>query len=103
MAKAKTMSKFEAVRRALDELGKDAMPQAIVDHLKSKYQIKISTSHVSNYKSKILKGGKKKRGRPRKESAAAATNGQEGHGRSTNGRRGRPKSTASHGSISIQD
>lgn len=72
------MSKMEAVRRTLNELGKDAMPVAIQQHLKSKYQLAMATSVISNYKGMILKKGKRKgrRGRPAaKVGAAHGSNG----------------------------
>lgn len=94
------MTKMDGVRQSLQALGKDAKPIAIQEHLKKTFKIDMTPNTISNYKSVLQKAGKK-RGRPRKE--VAATKGDEAHGRPTNGRRGRPKSTSSHGNISIED
>jgi len=102
MAKTDAISKLEAVRRALNELGDDAKPQEIADHLKNKFQLDITLAHVSNYKSKIQRAGKKNRGRPRKIVAATAT-AQEMQGRSNDSQRTRPAGERGSGSISIED
>jgi hypothetical protein len=61
----KPMTKMEGVRRTLRELGKNAMPLQIQDHLKKQFGIDMTVAHISNYKSEILrkKKGKGKRGR----------------------------------------
>ncbi len=68
-------NKTEAVRRALDELGWDAKPLEIQDHVKKYYGVEITTKVISVYKGKLAKeGGRRgKRGRkPRAEAAASA-------------------------------
>src|SRR5437016_3391211 len=47
------ISKFEAVRRALKELGSDAMPLEIKDYLKKQFSIEMDTQNISNYKSTL--------------------------------------------------
>jgi hypothetical protein len=67
-------NKTEAVRRALDELGWDAKPAVIVEHVKTYYGVDISPKVVSVYKGKLAKAGhrRRKRGRRPKPEAAAA-------------------------------
>jgi hypothetical protein len=55
MAGKKTISKMEAVRRALGSLGNDAMPVNIQNYVKSNFGLDMSTAHVSNYKTDILR------------------------------------------------
>lgn len=60
-------SKMGMVRTSLEELGKDAKPMAIQEHIQAKHGVEIPKIIISNYKSTILKkkgGGRKKRGRP---------------------------------------
>jgi hypothetical protein len=56
------ISKFEAVRRALDKLGKKAKPSAIVDFVKDHFNLEMTPGHAKTNKGKILRGGKKKPG-----------------------------------------
>jgi hypothetical protein len=49
----KAISKMEGVRRALTELGNDAMPGAIQKHIKEKFGIQMDPNMISNYKSAI--------------------------------------------------
>jgi hypothetical protein len=60
------------VRSTLQELGNNAKPTAIQEHIKAKYDKDISKIIISNYKSTILKrrGSGKKRGRPPGSKAA---------------------------------
>jgi hypothetical protein len=55
------ISKMEAVRRVLGTSGKDTMPLDIQDQLRKKFNIKMDASTISNYKSMILKQGKRKK------------------------------------------
>jgi hypothetical protein len=59
----KPMTKMEGVRRTLRELGKNAMPLQIQDHLKNQFGIDMTVAHISNYKSEILRKKKGKRGK----------------------------------------
>lgn len=69
-ASSTDISKIDAVRAALKELGNDAMPGKIQDFVKEKFGLEMSTGHVSNYKSHLLKK-KGKRGRKKKVAEAA--------------------------------
>jgi hypothetical protein len=56
----KTPSKMGLVRQALQELGDDAKPKAIFDHVKGKHGVEIPPTMISSYKSTILgKGGER--------------------------------------------
>jgi hypothetical protein len=51
-------SKMGMVREALQQLGDDAKPKAIGDHVKTKYGVDIQPAMISSYKSTIVgKGG----------------------------------------------
>jgi hypothetical protein len=63
-----SISKMSAVRQAISDLGKHASPAAIQDFVKSRFQLSMTTGHISNYKSTILKGKGKRRGRPKSAS-----------------------------------
>src|SRR5579864_3066949 len=70
-----TVSKMEAVRQGLRQLGRKAKPLKIQAFIKEQYDIDMTPDHISNYKSTILKGkgkGKGKPGRPPKAAAAPA-------------------------------
>jgi hypothetical protein len=47
------ITKMEAVRRALAELGPDAMPLRIKDYLKQHFRIDMDPQNISNYKSTL--------------------------------------------------
>jgi hypothetical protein len=68
----KAISKMEAVRRILNEHGKETMPVDIQSRLMKQYGIKMEASVISNYKSSILKAGKKI-GRPKGPKPATTT------------------------------
>jgi hypothetical protein len=63
--KAGGLTKIDAVKRALSELGRDAKPLAIKDHVKSRFGIDISADVASNYKKQLKKAkpGRKPAGR----------------------------------------
>jgi hypothetical protein len=48
------ITKMDAVRTALTELGSDARPLQIVGFVKDRFGIDMTPDHVSNYKSSIL-------------------------------------------------
>ena len=52
---ANGLTKKEAVERALAELGRDAQPLAIQQHIKERYGLDMERSHISNYKTNLLK------------------------------------------------
>jgi hypothetical protein len=68
---AATISKMDAVRKAIRELGKDAMPGKIQEFVKDKFGLEMTMAHVSNYKSVISK--KKKKGKKAAALAPAAS------------------------------
>ena len=53
--KAASMTKQEALRRALIDLGKDAPPLQLQAHIKDKFGIEISTNHISAAKTDIVR------------------------------------------------
>jgi hypothetical protein len=67
----KLENKTEAVRRALDELGWDARPLDIKEHVKKYYGVTISTKVISVYKGKLAKRGRRRGKRGRRAKAAA--------------------------------
>jgi hypothetical protein len=64
-------NKTEAVRRALDELGWDAKPLEIKEHVKKYYDVDITTKVISVYKGKLAKEGRRRGKRGRKPRAEA--------------------------------
>lgn len=78
-------SMMEMVRTSLDELGWDAKPTALQEHIKAKYDKEISKIIISNYKSTMSKkkgsgSGKKRRGRPTGSTKAVAAPSSGGKG-----------------------
>jgi hypothetical protein len=53
-----TMTKTEAVKRALAELGQDAKPLELQKHIKTQFGIHMEPQHISNYKSTLKGAGK---------------------------------------------
>src|SRR5262245_14435757 len=49
----KKINKMEAVRRALGQLGRDATPTQIQDYVRDTFGIRMSTNHISAYRSDI--------------------------------------------------
>ena len=58
---AQGISKQEAVRRALAELGKNAKPSEIKPFVKERFGIEMSADHISTAKGTILKKAKTKK------------------------------------------
>jgi hypothetical protein len=56
------VTKMEAVRQVLAEMGKDAKPAEMQPVIKEKFGIEMSTDHISTYKGDILKKAKAKGG-----------------------------------------
>jgi hypothetical protein len=61
----KVTNKMEAVRRALQKLGKKALPTEIQDFVKTNFGLELTTKLISVYKTTLTKKSRK-RGRPRK-------------------------------------
>jgi hypothetical protein len=57
------VSKLDAVRRALTDLGNDAKPKQIGEFAKSTFGLDISGSLINNYKHFLLKGDGRQRRR----------------------------------------
>jgi hypothetical protein len=55
------MTKMEAVRRSLSELGKEAKPVQLQAHIREKFGIDMGTDHISTYKGTILKTKRNKK------------------------------------------
>jgi hypothetical protein len=53
--RGRTVSKTEAVKRALDRLGPDAKPLDIQEHIKKRFGLVLPTSLISNYKFTLAK------------------------------------------------
>jgi hypothetical protein len=66
-------NQLEAVRRALDELGQDALPKDIQRHIQERFGIAMTPEHVSTYKSSLLRKRKGRRGRKPKGEGAPAS------------------------------
>ena len=50
-----SLSKKDAVRRALQDLGNEAKPLQIREHIKKRYHIEMSLDHISTVKGEILR------------------------------------------------
>jgi hypothetical protein len=74
---------MEAVRRALDELGQDAMPKDIQRHIQEQFGIAMTPEHVSTYKSSLLRKRKGRRGRKAKGERAPAAASSAARGAAT--------------------
>jgi hypothetical protein len=57
---AEKLSKMDAVRQAISVLGKDASPIKIQEFVRSKFKMDMTTAHVSNYKTTVLREKGKK-------------------------------------------
>jgi hypothetical protein len=68
------ISKQEAVRQALADLGRDATPTQMQGHIKEKFGIEMTTNHISTAKGQILrKKPRKTAPKPLVQQAAAST------------------------------
>jgi len=87
------MSRSEAIRRAFEKLGADAMPGAVQKFVRDEWGTAVSSNLVSNIKGKLTRPsaakavpaaaptkkkrrGRKKQAKPQVQVAAATTNGQ---------------------------
>ena len=61
---AEKITKTEAVRRALAELGNDAMPVAIQGWVKDKLGVEMTAGHVSTTKGQLLRDAAKEKAAP---------------------------------------
>src|SRR3954453_21014814 len=70
--KGSGISKGEAVRRALAELGQDAKPAAIQPYVKDKFGLDMTPEHITTCKGTILKQGGKGKPQAKAEGSKAA-------------------------------
>jgi hypothetical protein len=71
-------NKMEAVRQAMQSLGNDAAPLEIQKFIKEKFNQDMDPNMISTYKSSVrkkagLRGRRRRRGRPKKGEAVAAS------------------------------
>jgi hypothetical protein len=52
---AAPITKMDAVRRGLDELGPEAKPTALREFVKNRFGLDMTLGHVKNYKGKIVR------------------------------------------------
>ena len=64
-------TRWTACPRALGELGNDAQAKAIQDFLKRRFDLDMTTKHISTYKGSILKEAARKSGVIRQPAATA--------------------------------
>jgi len=96
--KANGMTKKDAVRKALDALGRDAKPAELKPFIKDNYGIDMTPEHITTAKGEILRGkgkpaAKKKAVAPRQPAARPQEPQPAGASRARNG----------DGGISLQD
>ena len=60
------VTKIEAVRRALAELGPDAKPAEIQPWVREEFGVEMSADHISTYKGAILRKAGASKAEPRK-------------------------------------
>ena len=83
---AEEITKQEAVRRALKAMGRVATPSQMQPYIKEKFNIEMSTDHISTSKGIILHP-KKKGGKGAKKPAAQGAEPTEGDGKEASGRK----------------
>jgi hypothetical protein len=73
--KTNSITKQEAVRRALADKGRDATPSQLKPYIKEKFGFDMSPEHITSCKTKVLKAGtaKKEPGPKPKEPPATTT------------------------------
>jgi hypothetical protein len=96
-AGGKGITKVEAVRRALEELGSDAKRSAIQGFLRERFGIEMSPDHISN-----CKGDLRRRGRGKKKPAGQKRGAQGAAPAPPPGPPARPPRAAG-GGISVED
>jgi hypothetical protein len=80
---AEQITKLEAVRRALEAMGRDATPTQMQPYIKDHFGIEMTTGHISTYKGDILwkkKAGKGKTAKKPSAQGAAASEGEAKEG-----------------------
>src|SRR5262249_53352103 len=82
---AEQITKQEAVRRALKAMGRAATPTQMQPYIKEKFNIEMTTDHISTAKSTVLH--KKKSGKGAKKLAAHGAASTEGEAKEGVGRK----------------
>jgi hypothetical protein len=59
------LTKMEAVRQALAQLGRDAKPRVIQPYVKERFGVEMTTDHISTYKKEIARKAAKGKAKPR--------------------------------------
>jgi hypothetical protein len=83
---AEQITKQEAVRRALEAMGRDATPSQMQPYIKDNFGIEMSTDHISTAKGIILRKKKAGKGRRAKRPAAQGA-AREGEAKEVAGRK----------------
>jgi hypothetical protein len=92
------------MRKTLAELGNDAQPKAIQEHLKKKFNVDMDTKLISTYKSGILRDAGKKRGSVRQPAASApATAPAPAPAPTATRAKASPRAGTMNGGISVED
>ena len=68
---AEPITKFEAVRRAMEELGKDAPRARIQELAKEQFGLELTPKHVSDYRAKLVRRASKLKAKKSAERKAA--------------------------------
>src|SRR4051794_3011753 len=68
---ANGLTKMEAVRRALQDKGKDATPSLLKPYIKEKFGFDMTPEHITSCKTKVLQAGRAKKPGPRPKVQAA--------------------------------
>jgi hypothetical protein len=92
------MTKMEAVRKALDTLGKGAKPLQIQGFVKREFNIEMNTDHISTAKGEILRKAKKAKAASKRAAKVAAVAAGEEPAQLP-----RPAGKASRGTLSVED
>src|SRR5262249_56013338 len=74
--KTNSITKQEAVRRALADKGRDATPSQLKPYIKEKFGFDMSPEHITSCKTKVLKAGTAKKEpspKPKKPSPTTAS------------------------------
>jgi hypothetical protein len=69
---AGSITKMDAVRQAISELGKDASPIKIQEFVKSTFKMDMTVGHVSNYRTTVIRENGKKPAAAKEAAPASA-------------------------------
>jgi hypothetical protein len=83
---AATISKIDAVRKALAALGKDGTPTRIQEYVKKTFGLEMTMGHISNCKSTLMRKKSKKATGLKAPAAAPVSNNVAAPAKATTGR-----------------